>query len=675
VEGESSLANLTTQQQTLLLALANAKTNAGNNSWLNGQLQKIQSSTYKCIGGVDCPQLNSTSLDIVGPTSVEPSLTDSYLTASSASNINPFDPSRVYTGVEIPIAPPGATPPFNPDLTNPFNPARLYKDQNILLNGSTSPVTPVSSVTPVAKSPVAKGPFVYISPLVKTEIPGYDDIPEPYGEVNFGKNGHLYDPKLDFNDGVMYLKRYLANNEDESFNTAKGGEWRFQYAPADNKWAREATYQQDATWSSNQQPYHFKNVSGKVFEFNNVIMEGVTLGKSLDGAIKSLERMLCVNNAAETPQYSPFAFRLIVAGKTYSDPVTGIHIPFVLTQLSVIEEAYDLNGRLIECTINLTMREVPAYQVNYGRKLNLIAAQVGLTPESDKCPGLLREYNKLLTQMKGTRDYFEQLQKDRFGDGADYNPSNISEAEKKTLESNCTKQAADYIQLKKLAAEIAKICPGAKGINLAEPKIIYDEPYQNPGGLFGDAENVTLPIVQQANLEPASDILFPASCKKLDDPRATAPQVEGNKNCYSLSKDNLVSGQKCTGCSVPIFPGNLFSSYSQCANNIISYWNSEKVNITQNKNSSGQQKELQILDYGDRIGTEIRDFQNLQKAIIKSNITATVTTDPWVNFNYKSCESLSPNTTVNTCQQYVAYGEIISALNKLAGISTAAATK
>ena len=207
--------------------------------------------------------------------------------------------------------------------------------------------------------------YPYITPLASTNIQGLKLAP-PHGDIDNGENGNLYDVRLLEDEGIIYLRQYLSFDDEET-----GAVWRFQYAPQ-IAWSASATFQEDKSWGTNVQPSHFSNKSGKKVTIQGAILEGMTIGKTVTGAVLALESLMSVANPDNELQVAPYAYRLIIGERTVTEPISGRHAPFVIEQMTVKEEMYDTQGEMISVKVDLTLKEIPYYQINDGRKLLIV---------------------------------------------------------------------------------------------------------------------------------------------------------------------------------------------------------------------------------------------------------------------------------------------------------------
>lgn len=289
--------------------------------------------------------------------------------------------------------------------------------------------------------------FPYISALSSTNFASLKPI-EPLAVINNG-TGSVYDPKLLNDEGVIYLRQYISA-EDET----TGAVWRFQYAPQIS-YTRSSTFQEDKSWGTNVQPSHFNNTSGKSIQISGAILEGMTIGSTITGAVTALETLMSVVNPDNQLQVAPYAYRLIIGSRTLKEPISDKHSPFIIESISVKEEMYDNAGELLMAKIDMSLKEVPYYQINDGRKLLLVTKET-VTEGEEVCTTITKQISEL-NAAASTR-YGKNIEAMKQAtDGANGKlaaaAKTITTTHAKLLETNCVADSEAYIKLAKLFIE------------------------------------------------------------------------------------------------------------------------------------------------------------------------------------------------------------------------------
>lgn len=288
--------------------------------------------------------------------------------------------------------------------------------------------------------------FPYISPLSSTNFASLKPV-SPLSPINNG-TGSIYNPKLLNDEGIIYLRQYISA-EDET----TGAVWRFQYAPQIS-YTRSSTFQEDKSWGTNVQPSHFNNTSGKSIQISGAILEGMTIGNTITGAVTALETLMSVVNPDNQLQVAPYAYRLIIGSRTLKEPISDKHSPFIIESISVKEEMYDNSGELLMAKIDMSLKEVPYYQINDGRKLLLVTKET-VTEGEEVCTTITKQIAEL-SAAASTR-HSKNLEAMKQATDA---TSKLSEAARtimtthvKLLETNCVADSEAYIKLGKLYLE------------------------------------------------------------------------------------------------------------------------------------------------------------------------------------------------------------------------------
>lgn len=317
--------------------------------------------------------------------------------------------------------------------------------------------------------------FPYISPLASTNFSGLTPI-NPLNDASSGANGNLYNVNLLQDEGIIYLRQYLSFDDEET-----GAVWRFQYAPQ-IAYTRSSTFQEDVTWGTNVQPAHFNNTSGKKVSIQGAILEGMTIGKTVTGAVRALETLMSVVNPDNEEQIAPYAYRLIVGGRTFTEPVSGRHSPFVIENISVKEELYDTNGEVLMYKVDMSLKEVPYYQINDGRKL-LLVTQDQRTRAQATCDqisqSLARLDNEVAAREKQLKDVLAEVQT---RGNKETTSLSLLKTRMKQVESNCQQDSKAYSEYIELFKDYnAKKCRTSKPIRGFH---IIEELFQNDSGVY-----------------------------------------------------------------------------------------------------------------------------------------------------------------------------------------------
>jgi hypothetical protein len=285
--------------------------------------------------------------------------------------------------------------------------------------------------------------FPYITPLASTNFNGLENI-DPLGIIDNGNDGTLYSPQLLEDEGIIYLRQYLSFDDEET-----GAVWRFQYAPKIT-YNRSATFQEDKTWGTNVQPTHFNNTSGKKVSIQNAILEGMTIGRTVTGAVQALETLMSVVNPDNEEQVAPYAYRLIVGKRTFTEPISQRHSPFIIEQVTVREELYDTDGEVLMYKVDISLREVPYYQINDGRKLLLVTQDQRTNAQLD-CDSISEQMSELTAEILN-RETSNNNRIDAFRDGANDRNDAIKNIENdaSVFVENCQADSKAYSDMTEL---------------------------------------------------------------------------------------------------------------------------------------------------------------------------------------------------------------------------------
>lgn len=154
--------------------------------------------------------------------------------------------------------------------------------------------------------------------------------------------------------------------------------WKFICPPEDISW--ETTFQADRVpiFGMNDAPVVGGTRSMRDLTLNNAIVEGFTRGKTVEDKIKLLEdltRMKMVNGAGQTNStYMQIpVYKVYAGGKAYGSGggqgARGVYEDgyFIIKSVKVQEKMRDLKGRTTRALVDISLTQVPSYQVESGR--------------------------------------------------------------------------------------------------------------------------------------------------------------------------------------------------------------------------------------------------------------------------------------------------------------------
>lgn len=176
------------------------------------------------------------------------------------------------------------------------------------------------------------------------------------------------DPKV-WSGGLKNLPFDLAFS-DKLFigagsETPDGTEgWNFTTAPGDISWSSAAKVERVPIFGTNQPPVISGSRGMRDLTMSNSLIEGFSLGKSVESKIAKLEALL--NYTLTTSYVKVPVYWVSAQDKKYgaSNNDGGY---FVIKDIKVKEELRDLTGNTTRATVDVSFTQVPSYQVDDGR--------------------------------------------------------------------------------------------------------------------------------------------------------------------------------------------------------------------------------------------------------------------------------------------------------------------
>lgn len=142
--------------------------------------------------------------------------------------------------------------------------------------------------------------------------------------------------------------------------------WKFTTTPGDISWETAAKVERANIFGTNKPPVISGSRGMRDLSLSNAMIEGFSLGKSVESKIAKLESLLdysLTNTYVKVPVYWVTA-----SDKKYGDG-NGEGGYFVIKQIKVKEELRDLSGKSTRAVVDVSFSQVPSYQVDDGRDL------------------------------------------------------------------------------------------------------------------------------------------------------------------------------------------------------------------------------------------------------------------------------------------------------------------
>jgi len=141
-----------------------------------------------------------------------------------------------------------------------------------------------------------------------------------------------------------------------------GTGWTFITAPGNVSYSQSADVQRVDLFGTNTPPVTMSSVGMRDLTLGEALMEGFTLNRSVQQHIDTLEGLQRVSldpkGFVSVPVYEVFAGPQNGSGKSYGK--------YVIEQVEIEEQLRDLGGNATRAMVNVSLKQVPDYQVGTG---------------------------------------------------------------------------------------------------------------------------------------------------------------------------------------------------------------------------------------------------------------------------------------------------------------------
>lgn len=182
--------------------------------------------------------------------------------------------------------------------------------------------------------------------------------------INYSFGSKLNLSNIDFNKVNSLSFNPLAFQLGLDFlGGSSGGGWTFITAPEDISWDLANNAQRVDIFGTNNPPVVAGSRGMRDLTLGNALVEGFVRGKQVEAKIEALEKLMNyrLNNTegfVSVPVYQVWANE-----KSYG----GSEAYYIIKDIKVKETMRDLTGNATRAFVDISLMQVPAYQVNSGR--------------------------------------------------------------------------------------------------------------------------------------------------------------------------------------------------------------------------------------------------------------------------------------------------------------------
>ena len=137
--------------------------------------------------------------------------------------------------------------------------------------------------------------------------------------------------------------------------------WKFITAPKDISWSKDGNVSSSDVYGTNQPFQIYAFTSLRKLSLSDCLVEGFTENRRVEEHILDLEKLMKVQINQDSGFASPYIWKLTAGPKLYGF--------FLITSLNIKEEHRDFKGRATRSRVDISLQEVPEFQVNNGRDL------------------------------------------------------------------------------------------------------------------------------------------------------------------------------------------------------------------------------------------------------------------------------------------------------------------
>jgi hypothetical protein len=220
----------------------------------------------------------------------------------------------------------------------------------------------------------------------------YDSLPPSFGSQVFSNDsgaalksfdfGTTLDSKFTSGFGVDTAGQFNGVADNLSgFGALSGdqGGWTFITAPEDVSWDIANNAQRIDIFGTNNPPVVAGSRGMRDLTLSNSLVEGFVRGVAVEGKIAALENLMNYSLNASDGYVSVPVYQVWANEKSYGGPEAY----YIIKDVKVKEAMRDLKGNSTRAYVDISLMQVPAYQVNSGRDQAsaVTAGGVALTPE------------------------------------------------------------------------------------------------------------------------------------------------------------------------------------------------------------------------------------------------------------------------------------------------------
>ena len=200
----------------------------------------------------------------------------------------------------------------------------------------------------------------------ENNTPGFDVV-SAYANSSGWNPTSFPSPKVqdlaaNFTPSEDALASYLSNAP-----SATTQPWNFTVAPEDISWAMNAEVDRVKIFGTNAPPVTSGTRGMRDLTLNNCLLEGFSRGVAVEDQVIALESLLNYSLNTSKGFINIPVYHLKANNKSYGDASGNDGGFYVIKDIKVKESMRDLSGNSTRVNVDVSMTQVPQYQVDSGR--------------------------------------------------------------------------------------------------------------------------------------------------------------------------------------------------------------------------------------------------------------------------------------------------------------------
>lgn len=198
----------------------------------------------------------------------------------------------------------------------------------------------------------------------------YDNsLPPSFLQRNIAPNSQITVGNIDFANVITTADADSLSIDPDTvvdtgiLNYASGTGWTFITAPEDVSWSVANQSSRIDIFGTNNPPVVAGSRGMRDLNLNNALVEGFVRNVQVEGKIAALENLLNYSLNSSDGFVSVPVYQVWANNKSYG----GSEAYYIIKDIRVQEKMRDLDGNATRALVDVSLMQVPAYQVNSGR--------------------------------------------------------------------------------------------------------------------------------------------------------------------------------------------------------------------------------------------------------------------------------------------------------------------